>query len=224
MSNGREKKANGKGLWANVCLYSTIILGGLSILYAIIDVFGIIDEGSIFANKMSNLMLCLIANIALFLITNYLDSIAKIESISNRIEVETLPRMQMAIEDRIAQVIGFAAIRFDSIVDLEKFQIREMKKARLEILDLSWSHKISARHNAEKDKKLDATYESTIDTVSKKIMYKEIFMFNADGRKEKMKKRVQENSEAYSCAYYENSSVPQFQFVVIDRKIVICIK
>ena len=52
-------------------------------------------------------------------------------------------------------------------------------------------------------------------------MYKEIFMFNADGRKEKMKKRVQENSEAYSCAYYENSSVPQFQFVVIDRKIVI---
>ena len=218
--SGRKREKD-RSLWVNISLITTIIMGLLAILYAAIDVLGLIDEASVLANRTDSLILFLVANIALFLISNYLDTIAKIENVTNRIGDEVLPNMQSAIEDRIAQSIRYTAVRFDNMIDLEKFQIKEMKKAKSEILDLSWSYKVSSRHTAEKDKKLDATYEDTIDAVSKKITYKEIFMFNVEGRKEKMKKRVQEDSEAYSCAYYENSIVPQFQFVVIDRKTVI---
>ena len=197
---------------SDISIYVAIIIGILSFIYSILDAFNVFDA-SWLADRGQNLILLNLSAASVFLVSNYMDSIRRIET--------SIPKMEEDIERRLSQAFQIAGYRFNSIQELEEFQIKEMKKATSEILDLSWSNKISSRHTSQKDKKLDNTYDELISSLSKKIDYKEIFIFNTDGRKEKLKRRIEENSVAYSSGYFNESEIPQFQFVVIDRRTVI---
>lgn len=198
-----------------------IVLGIVSVGYAVMDAFNLTNKLPWLKGNTQNLILLLLSSVVVFLISDYFSSIRTTEDKVIQLSDEQIPSSVERIEKLITHAQEFQAIVFKDILELEQYQIQEMEKCSKEILDLTWSCRRSDRHKAEKDKKVDQKYEATIDEVSKRVVYKEVFVFNAEGRKEKLERRLSANRPAYSCAYYEDPKIPLLQFMVLDGHIVI---
>ena len=213
--------SKGRTSFANISLWITAILGVISIIYAILDAMDVIKNIEWLQGKALDLVLLLLANVVIFLVSSYLSSIKTVEEEMFNLVEKYLPDSVNRVEELINHIQEFQAIVFKDIIDLERYQIREMKKCKTQILDLSWSNRISARHDSKRDKEVDKEYEDLIDEVSNRITYKEVFIFNAKGRREKLARRIKANTSAYSCGYYSDSQMPLLQFMVLDSHIVI---
>ena len=122
------------------------------------------------------------------------------------------------INNVIKSLKGVKVIEFANSEEMETYLGKRLLEAKIEICDLSWKEKLSRRYSLVTRKKSRKSYDNSIAKISKSVLYREIFIFTDDRRKEKLKKRIIENYPGYSCSYFENSGdIPRLQFVLIDR-------
>jgi len=106
---------------------------------------------------------------------------------------------------------------FSDSVELETYLGKKIIDARKEVCDLSWKSKISAGFSIHKRRQSHDYYDKCVKNASEKIIFREIFIFNDSRRFQKLKKRLSEKKNGYSCRYYkEDSVIPRLQFVIID--------
>jgi hypothetical protein len=119
-------------------------------------------------------------------------------------------------------VRGVAVCTFHNAAEQELYLAKRLEEAHVEVCDLSWKEKLSL-HTALPDRvRSHKTYESGIAKAAKRIPYREVFVFSDERRKEKLRRRIEEDSPGYSCRYYDSTSlIPRLQFVIIDREEVV---
>jgi len=111
---------------------------------------------------------------------------------------------------------------FNSIEEQEEYVIKQIKYAKKGIHDLSWKEKIRDEPNLPKEKELERKNDMTVRLISKDCVYKEIFVFSNEKRREKMLQRISAELPGYSCKYYSDvKGIPRIQFIVIDNEEVI---
>jgi len=117
-------------------------------------------------------------------------------------------------------LIGHSLVRvFADAVELEKYLAKRIREAKIEVCDLSWKKRISVGFALGKRKRSHRDYEWSIATSTKAILYREIFVFNDPRRVDKLKRRVEEARDGYSCRHYdEDGAIPRSQFVIIDNR------
>lgn len=107
---------------------------------------------------------------------------------------------------------------FPNSAELESYVSERIRNAKEEVLDLTWKKSLSGEELLPKRKTATKKYDNSIKKISKDLAYKEIFILDQYGRKEKLKRRLLENSPGYSCAYFQPCEVPRIQFIIIDKK------
>jgi hypothetical protein len=126
------------------------------------------------------------------------------------------------LEKIIPSLQGSKIKTFDSSDEMEIYIAKRIREAKIEIADLTWKKSLSSGYSLPKREKSRATYDNSIKVVSKTVEYKEVFIFSDKRRVEKLKQRIKENREGYSCKYFPvYTDIPRLQFVLIDKKEVI---
>lgn len=103
--------------------------------------------------------------------------------------------------------------------EYKEYYITKVSQAATKVDDLTWSQRVGAqqqlKHMQEKELKLG----KNIDCASSNIVYREIFMFNAPTRIDKLRDRLRENKQGYHCScYFDQTTIPRIQYVIIDSE------
>jgi len=122
------------------------------------------------------------------------------------------------LETLMSQCNNVITKTFNDSAELESYISRRISCAKIEILDLTWKKNWSGEEILPKRKIATRKYDDSIKKISKNVSYKEIFVFDQFGRKDKLKRRLLENNPGYSCSYYLPSDIPRIQFIIIDKK------
>jgi len=118
---------------------------------------------------------------------------------------------------------GVELREFSSTVSGMQYVIKRVKQAKKQIDDLTWSQALGLARDLNITESLEKQYQDQITNAATKIPYREIFIFQTHDRVEKLKKRLDEQSPGYSCAYYDKTEIPLLQFMIIDGSEVILI-
>lgn len=110
-------------------------------------------------------------------------------------------------------------LEFNTEDEFKEYYISKISQAKTKIDDLTWSHKVSEHQHLKYMKEKEKLLGNKIDYASSNIIYREIFMFNAPSRIEKLKNRLIENKSGYHCScYFDDTNLPRIQYVIIDGK------
>lgn len=201
-----------------------LLLGAVAIISAIVallDFLGVLGEVAWLSDRVPTLTLLALGMVAAYLVIerrNYLENIQQESNVR-------IDRLEQGLVDSTRTIInsldGVELKKFDSGSDVIAYVTKRMSQAKSRIDDLSWSPSISLRNELDATRKVNEKYSDQVARISRKILYREIFMFNRPGRVEKLKQRLEENTEGYSCAYYKSSYIPVLQFMIIDDEEVI---
>ena len=125
--------------------------------------------------------------------------------------------------ERVIVSLGGVDVKvFASSCEAERYLARRIREAQKDVCDLSWTDRYSPYASLSQRKKSNAAYERSIDIASERVIYREIFVFSEEGRKEKLRRRLAQSAAGYSCRYFEGAiSIPRIQFAMIDREEVV---
>lgn len=119
--------------------------------------------------------------------------------------------------DTIKQIPEDKIVFFEDSVQIEAALGASVLKAKKSVCDLSWKNVISSGFDSKKRKKSHSNLEGSISNASNNILYREIFIFNDSRRFDKLKRRLEENADGYSCKYFKKDNlIPRLQFVIVD--------
>ncbi|MCB9420133.1 MAG: hypothetical protein H6667_10025 [Ardenticatenaceae bacterium] len=201
--------------------FEILLLGATAIvsgLVALLDFLGALDGIPWLSDRIPTLTLLAMGMVAAYLVVerrNYLDAMQDNSDIR-------INELEQAIESSTKTIVqsldGVEFRRFESGDDLLKYVIKRMSQARKTIDDLSWSPAVSLRQELEITQQLNQQYTEQVFKASKKLQYREVFIFSRPGRIEKLQRRLEENFPGYSCAYYPLTDIPLLQFMIIDNE------
>jgi hypothetical protein len=201
--------------------FEILLLGAtaiISALVALLDFLGVLDGIPWLANRIPTLILLVIGMAAAYLVVERRDYLENMQANTEH----RIDNLEHAILNSTRTIVdsleGVEFQKFDTRNELLNYVIKRIAKAHSRIDDLSWSPAISLTHELDVNQRLDKKYAEQVSLASKKISYREVFIFNRPGRIETLEKRLQENSPGYSCAYYQPTEVPLIQFMIIDNE------
>lgn len=187
------------------------IISVFSIIITILDFFDITKD----IPSLNNLDYSVISVLILSLIGFHLVSSHIKQNDSNE-------NLLKDINNVLDNIKGVKVINFSTIDELEKHIATQIRKAKIEICDLTWKDKISSLYSVGPRKRSQRSYDSSISKISNSVTYKEVFIFSDLRRIDKLKKRLEENKPGYSCRYFpEFTDIPRIQFVLIDKSEII---
>jgi len=108
--------------------------------------------------------------------------------------------------------------RFKNATDFVNYLADRIPQATLSVDDLSWVLDPPALRLSEKRSEADRRYLNAILDASKRIPYREIFVFCDDSKYEKIKELLSAKPPYYNCRYYGASPIPRPVFIIIDKK------
>lgn len=211
-----------KPKWINqfeiILLTITAIVSGL---ISLLDMFGLLDAVTWLSGRIPSLTLLMSGIIAIYLILerkNQLDELQR-ENRQGFENIETLLTSSKA--NIIDSLKGVDIQHFKSGTEMMQYINKRLGQAKLQIDDLSWSSAISLSGGLNITQELNREFSEKTSTIAQKLTFREVFVFNRAGRKEKLQRRLAENRAGYSCVYYEKLEVPVLQFMIIDKNEVI---
>ena len=213
-----KKNSNWINKFETFLLSATVILSGL---ISLLDFIGVLDSIPWLAARIPILILLFVGLVAGYLILERRIQLEKIQKNQNTRFDELEHIINNSTYTTIASMEGVEMTPYESGTDLLSYAIQRMQEAQCQIDDLSWSPVISLGRELNFIQEAFEEYEKSIANISENIAYREVYIFNRPDRKEKLKRRIAENSPGYSCAYYEELNVPLIQFMIIDRNEVI---
>jgi len=135
---------------------------------------------------------------------------------------------QEKIENDISQIIplleGIYVKKFNNSSDMRHHLAKKIKAADDRVWDFTWQNSVSDNDNAQKSKDATKVYADSIQSASKIVDYREIFVFTKQtiGRIKQLQRRKDENEDAYLCKYMPNDSqIPRLQYTIIDYEEVV---
>lgn len=186
-----------------------VVVGVISLfssVLVILDFFGIAEKIAIFGTwDYSKAALLLLGALGLHVV---------LSNLRGRSFEENFP---FAIEKVIRSLEGVSIVTFADAAEQEEYIARRISEAKKEVCDLSWKTRIGRGFALGKRANSHEKMEKSIATASKRIMYREIFVFSDPRRVEKALRRIEENRAGYSCRYFKSlDKIPRLQFVIID--------
>lgn len=119
--------------------------------------------------------------------------------------------------DSIKKIPDNNIIFFNDSVQIEAALGAAVLRAKKSVCDLSWKNVISSGFDTKNRKKSHSNLEGNISNAASNILYREIFILNDYRRVEKLKRRLTENADGYSCKYFKRDNIiPRLQFVIVD--------
>lgn len=208
--------------WIN--FLEIVILGGVVLISAFVsiaDFTGLLDRNYWLIQRKETLILLLVALVATYLILERRRHLERL-SVDNKKGFENLTGI---IEKNTSTVIeSLAGVEFKTFAnntELMNYIVKQLRNAKESVDDLTWSCSLSLRQHLPVQKKVEEAYQSRIREISKRLQYREVFIFDRKSRIEKLKRRLGENTEGYSCAYYKSSEIPPIQYMIIDKQEVV---
>lgn len=106
---------------------------------------------------------------------------------------------------------------FSNEDEYKEYYIAKVSRAATKVDDLTWSQKVGAQQQLKHMQEKELRLGKKIDFASSNIIYREVFMFNAPSRIDKLKDRLRENRQGYHCScYFDQTTIPRMQYVIID--------
>jgi hypothetical protein len=208
--------------WMNqfeiILLAITAIVSGL---VSLLDMFGLLDSITWLSGRIPSLTLLMSGIIATYLVLERKNQLNELQK-ENR---QGFQNIESLLEGSRASIIdslkGVDIQHFKSGNELMQYINKRLGQAKQQIDDLSWSSTISLSGGLNATQELNREFAEKTSNIANKITYREVFVFNRPGRKEKLQTRLAENRAGYSCVFYEKLEVPVLQFMIIDREEVI---
>lgn len=168
-----------------------------------------------FKDNSVSILITILITILYFIIKIYEKKEQIDSAIKNGLDAQNQALKEVVLSSLNAPYI----VEFKTEDEFKEYYISKISQAKTKIDDLTWSQKVGEhqhlKHMQEKEKKLG----KKIDFASANIIYREVFMFNAPSRIDKLKDRLLENKGGYHCScYFENTKIPRIQYVLIDGK------
>jgi hypothetical protein len=208
--------------WIN--FLENVVLSGVALISAFVsvaDFVGILNKTSWLVQRINTLTLLSISLVAAYLVIERRRHLERL-SLDNRNGFENLTKIiEKSTSTAIESLKGVEFKTFANNTELMTYVVKQLKNAKESVDDLTWSHRLSLRQYLPVHKKVEDAYQDCIGEISKRIEYREIFIFNKMSRIQKLKRRLDENTEGYSYAYYKSSEVPPIQYIIIDKQEVI---
>src|ERR1051326_3174538 len=95
------------------------------------------------------------------------------------------------------------------------------------VCDISWVDYWGAHRTSPERASADRAFDDAVMRFAAHKPYREIFVFdsvetpNREVRLEKLKKRTVDANNGYYCAYFPETDLPRFQFIIIDDEVVL---
>lgn len=124
---------------------------------------------------------------------------------------------QKSARSIIESLNGVKIHRFDDEVEHIRYMNKRISQARIRVDDLSWGVSYVQPYRFEKLSQAFNEYMQRVEKVAARIPYREIFIFDRQSRRNRFYERISQNTQGYSCAYFENSKIPLLEFMVIDQ-------
>jgi|GEM_PF-4950787 len=201
-----------------------VALSIASVVIAICDYFDLLQSISIFAKpNYSALLIVLIAGIGLHLAVVHVERLHFYESLNGGSK-HILEGFRVSTDELIRGVHGASVKVFKDSAEQELYLAERIRVAGVEVCDLSWKERMSRESALPRRIKSHKSYESAIGKAAGRITYREVFVFNDERRKEKLKRRIAEGVAGYSCRYFPDPGiVPRLQFVIIDKQEIVLV-
>tara|TARA_Y100001934_G_C12342247_1_gene770802 strand:- start:1599 stop:2354 length:756 start_codon:yes stop_codon:yes gene_type:complete len=117
----------------------------------------------------------------------------------------------------IKQIPENNLVFFDDSVEIESALATAVLRAKKSVCDLTWKNVISSGFDSNKRKTSHLNLETNITKAASNILYREIFIFNDPRRIRKLRRRLAENMDGYSCKFFKKDNIiPRLQFVIVD--------
>lgn len=110
---------------------------------------------------------------------------------------------------------------FDTHEEFLEYVTAKIRAAHTSVEDLSWAHNDKPTAWNEHRATLEAGYDEAVIQASKRIRYREVFVFERSSRVRQMEKRLSFSGKGYECGCFSQSKPPRLQFMVIDRSEVV---
>lgn len=199
-------------------LIAPVVISGL---VSIADLLGLLDSIPWLAQRVPTITLLLVGFVAGYLVlerrsvlsATYADLQRRIDKINQQLDDN--------LHVTISSLKGVESRSFASGTDLLRYVNKRLSQARVRVDDLSWSPAVGLGQGLQVTQDVNHLYEKRLTQVARRIPYREVFIFNKPERVGKLRRRLGQNLEGYSCAYYEHWTVPLLQFMLIDDEEVI---
>lgn len=146
----------------------------------------------------------------------------KFNKVCGDLDVQVSRRHELLLSRVIESVAGLEYRRFRDATDFLNYLAERILQAKSSVWDLTWVLDQPAERGAQEAVQAEHKYHSAILESSKRISYREVFVFCDASKYEKLKKVIQANPPYYHCRYYEeskhDSKIPRPVFMVIDRE------
>lgn len=205
-----------------ITLLLAIVVGSISIL-------GLFTDIPFIKGNLSNIILAVSSIILTIVAVSKSTSDKNHRQISEKID-EHLRKIGKNLEvnkDTILKGLeGVEFVKFSDPNEQIEYIINRLQNAKNSVSDFTWAPKVSSSFNAPLRQKLEKKYVTAIKSASKKISYREIFIFSHKSRIKKLKEhylkaKTSEELSGYSCAFYDDTNFPRLQFLLIDNNEVI---
>jgi hypothetical protein len=175
-----------------------------AIVLCVLDFTRIIPEDTWKPSVLSLIILMLLALITIHLI------------VSHFIDEDFQAHASKLIEQINASIALGEVRKFKDSAEIEHYLAKRVLEAKF-VCDLSWKSRISEAFSSGHRQASHGSLDQSIAKASDRASYREIFVFSDPRRIEKLERRLHENKDGYSCAYYKDESrIPRLQFVIID--------
>jgi hypothetical protein len=204
--------------------FELFLLGATALVSAgvsLLDFLGLLDALPWLTNRIPTLTLLATGLVAGYLV---LERRNFLEETQNE-NIVRITQLEAAISASTSTVInslnGLELRSFRTNRDAINYVNGRLPQAKCQVDDLSWSPAFGFDDQLEDTVALMNEYAEKIKNAATKIPYREVFVFNKPSRVEKLRRRIEENSPGYSCAYYSDKQVPTLQFMIIDDEEVV---
>ena len=178
------------------------VIAGLAVALSVADLFRLAPASSQYYPIITVLLL---GALGLHLVTTTLTT----ESFENKV-LDHLTNLRRDVKAADLRV-------FEDSVELENYLGKRLLEAKSGVCDLTWKNTISAGFSASSRQLAHGYMDKCIASASARIPYREIFIFSDERRVSKLRRRLAEGNDGYSCRYFpDTSSIPRLQFVIVD--------
>ncbi|HEX9946630.1 MAG TPA: hypothetical protein VGA98_03735 [Allosphingosinicella sp.] len=205
---------------------------------SITDLLGLAKSEKFLGRSWDEIQIVLIALLGIYIIMMRLEVDRLVTSEANRVvqqvadsketilmRLSEVAEQERAITERIEQALGERFVQALPRYDLfMNYVVSAVSSAKHTVDDLSWAHPDKTLPWNSDKSSLEARYEKAVNDASRRIQYREVFIFNRADRIERAKRRLAGTGPGYSCACYRESDVPRLQFMIVDAHEVILMR
>lgn len=181
-----------------------VILALITVIAATLSIGDFFHFLPNYSQNYPMITLLLLAGLGLHLVTTRVSS--------ENYESESLASLKLLLQNNRPTDVRV----FEDSAEIENYLGKRISEATKSVCDLSWKNKIGPGFSASSRQLAHGYMDKCIAAASKRIAYREIFVFNDPRRVEKLRRRLAEKSGGYSCRHYPESRIPRLQFVVVD--------